>query len=140
MRAADNRRPFSFHVMSQILYTPIGDMIHKIDLLNAEDENSRASDGSYPADPGVFVAGIYAKIEGLSAREVYKGQVITSEVVERVTIRGPNGGNSDVAGIRTRMLVRKTSDEKIFQIQGIIDPDGRGVELRLLCVERDDGE
>ena len=114
-------------------------MIHKIDILDPGDDTARNTDGSV-ADPTVFVAGLFAKIEAPTARESYRGQQILSEVEQRVTIRGPNGGNSQVAGLRTRMVVRKLADDRTFQIQGIIDPDGRGVELRLICVERNDGE
>lgn len=114
-------------------------MIHKVDILDPGDDIGRPADGTQP-DPIVFAGGVFAKIEALSGHELYKGQQVLSEVVQRVTIRGPNGGNSAVAGLRTRMLVHKLSDDKTFQIQGILDPDGRGVELRLVCVERDDGE
>lgn len=113
--------------MAQIAYTDPGEMRRPVDFLDPGTE--RNDDGSFP-EPVPFLTGIDAKIEALSGRELYKAQQIVTEVSHRVTIRFRRG-------LSTRMLILFRGRK--FQIQAIQDPDEAEVELRILCVERNDG-
>ncbi len=117
--------------MSQIVYTDPGQMDRPITILDPGDpEQNRNSDGSFP-EPSVFLDGVYAKIEALSGRELYKSQQIVGEISHRVTIRYRDG-------LLNRMIIRFRG--RNFQIQAIQDPDEKQVELRILCVERNQGQ
>jgi SPP1 family predicted phage head-tail adaptor len=113
--------------MTQLLYTPIGDMRQQITLL---DIGTRNGDGTFGAAI-TFAAGVWAKFEGLTGKETYKAQQIISNVSCVFFIRY-------LTGAITRMTVSWNS--KTFQILGVVDPDGMQVEMRLYCVERDDGQ
>lgn len=116
--------------MVQRLYTPAGDRRQKIDLLDPQGA-PRAGDGSFAA-PTTFKSGLWAKVELLQGHELLKAQQIVQEVTHRVTIRY-------LSGVLARMVV-VLRDGRRFQIQAVQDPDERKWEMRLLCVERNDGQ
>jgi SPP1 family predicted phage head-tail adaptor len=115
--------------MAQMLYTPVGDMVHKITILDPGTD--RNPDGSMP-DPSIFADGVDAKIEGLwsAAGALKTAQQLVTEVTHRITIRYRDG-------LLTRMLIQFRS--RTFTIERILDPDERQVELQMLCIERNDG-
>jgi SPP1 family predicted phage head-tail adaptor len=115
--------------MAQILYTPIGDMIHSITFLDPGTD--RDQDGNL-LPPTVFAEGVYAKIEGLWATgaAAKTGQQLITELSHRITIRYRDG-------LLTRMTIQFRG--RTFTIERILDPDERQVELQLLCIERNDG-
>jgi SPP1 family predicted phage head-tail adaptor len=86
---------------------------------------ARNEDGTF-ADPTTFATS-WAKITALQGRELYKAQEVVQEVTHMITI-------PFLAGLEENMTV--SFDSRIFVIQAIQDPDERRVELRLLCVER----
>ncbi len=122
--------------MGQIAYTPIGGFTKQIDFWDQPTDPN--TDGSKP-DPVVFVTGVYAQIEGLWAttQAVKLGQQVVTEVTHRVTIRY-------MPGLRSRMFILyndpDTPNPRRFDIDKIIDPDEKKVELRLNCIERNDGQ
>ncbi len=122
--------------MGQIAYTPIGGFTKQIDFWDQPTDPN--SDGSKP-DSVLFVAGVYAQIEGLWAttQAVKLGQQVVTEVTHRVTIRY-------MPGLRSRMFILyndpDTPNPRRFDIDKIIDPDEKKVELRLNCIERNDGQ
>lgn len=115
--------------MAQMLYTPVGDMIHQITIMDPGTDRDQSGNLLPPA---VFADAIYAKIEGLWATgaAMKATQQLITEVSHRITIRY-------LEGLLTRMYVQFRS--RTFTIERIVDPDERQVELRLLCIERNDG-
>jgi len=120
--------------MVQLLYTPIGSMNRLIDFM--DPASGRNSDGTFPT-PVAFATGVPAAIEGLwSTSQVTRAtQQVVATVTHRITIRY-------MPGLRTRMFVvyhDPDNGDRTFSIDQIIDPDELKVELRLLCIERNDG-
>ncbi len=107
------------------LYTPAGDLRQQINLLDPQ-LGGRNPDGGSTA-PGVFAQGIWAKIQTLSGRELYKAQQISDDVTHMVIIRY-------MPGVAERMLVQFGA--RTFLVQAVEDPYERQAELHLLCVER----
>src|SRR5262249_8617633 len=117
-------------------------MFRQVTFLDPGDETNRNADGSFP-EPSVFLADVPAAVVALSGRELYKAQQIVGEVTHQVTVRGPTVGIPAIANLLTRMLATWTppgGNPKTCQIQAIIDPDERGFEYRILCVERNQGQ
>lgn len=76
---------------------------------------------------------IPAAFNALSGAESRKAQSITSEVTSNVVIPGT------YKGVESRMVLEmkfRSGDVKRYQILASWDPDGAGVETRILCVER----
>jgi len=112
----------SFQPPSASAYTPVGSMCHAITFLAPGDRGNDG--GTQPPSP---VASSWAAIRALAGQELYKAQQIVEEVTHLVTVPYQ-------LGLTESMLVKL--DNRIFQIKAIQDPDERKVELRLLCVER----
>lgn len=72
-------------------------------------------------------ATVYAQIEAISGREFFDAARVNAEVTHRIRIRHR-------PGIVPAMRVLK--DTRIFDIQSVLDVDGRRWELTLMCVER----
>jgi head-tail adaptor len=121
--------------MPQILYTPIGDMVHQIDFYDQPADP--AADGG-KAGPVLFAEDVYAKIEALwtttQARK-FQQQVLT-ETSHRITIRYR-------PGLSTRMFIKYNhpdAGEIRLDIDSINDPDFKRVELQILAIARNDGK
>lgn len=84
-----------------------------------------ASDGSTNA-PVAFTS-CWAAIRALTASEQLKAQQISQIVNQMVTIKYQSG-------ITAGMTVQ-TSDGRVFQIVGILDPYNTKVEIRITCQE-----
>lgn len=74
----------------------------------------------------VTKAKVWAEVRDLRGREFWAAQQIQSEVTTRVLIR-------HMDGLGPEMRVRH--GDRILDIDHIIDPDGRGRELQLMCKE-----
>lgn len=72
------------------------------------------------------IATVWARIEPLSGRELYRAQQVVAEVTHRVTIRARTGINEGMQVIYgTRSL----------GIGAVLNIEERGREMDLLCVE-----
>lgn len=121
--------------MAQILYTPVGDMVSQVRFM--DPGTGLNTDGSQPT-PTIFATGVYAKIEGIwsTTRASQLPQQIVTQVTHRITVRY-------MPGLRTRMFIEfddVDAGTRTFTIEQIIDPDEKKVELRMLCMERNDGK
>lgn len=115
-------RRVSFQPPPASAYTPVGSMCHQIQLLTPGARNT----GGTSQAPSPF-ATIWAAIRALAGQELYKAQQIVQEVTHLVTILY-------LPGVTEAMLV--SFEARLFQIKAIEDPDERHIELRILCVER----
>lgn len=73
---------------------------------------------------------VWARVEALNGRELYKAQQWVSEVTHKVTIRYQ-------PGIVAKMLVDLNG--RIFRIEAVMNPEEQQISLELLCVETNDG-
>src|SRR5947208_2305420 len=117
------RLAFQYRVQADQAYTPIGSMTSWITLMNP----AQTLAGGVLGDPTPFVE-TWAKIQALFAQEKRESQQIVKEVTHMVVI-------PYIAGTNESMTV--SFEARSFQIEGIMDPDERHVELRFLCIERD---
>lgn len=118
--------------MTQMAYTPLGDMIFPIDIFDP---------GTDPdVTPAPVLQGYYAKVVGVwnntEARKL--AQQIVPEATHKITTVYPKDPqNQLLCLIKSRMYVmfrgRKMTIEKV------LDPDEKQVEVWLLCTERNDG-
>jgi SPP1 family predicted phage head-tail adaptor len=69
----------------------------------------------------------WASIEPLQGRELLSARLIQSEVTTRIRLRY-------LAGVKAKMRVLFGS--RVFDIQDVINPEERNIELQLMCIER----
>lgn len=74
----------------------------------------------------VEFAKVWAEVRELRGREFWAAQQVQSEVTTRVLIR-------HIEGVTPEMRVQH--GDRVLEIDHIIDPDGRGRELQLMCKE-----
>ena len=111
-------------------YTPIGAKTSKINLLRPTGRRDALGD---PLPPDVFASGIWARIQTLTSKYTEKKEQVVSESTHKITI-----GFMD--GVTSGMLVQDVVSGAIYEIEGSPnDPDGRRVELWLMCYLRNDG-
>lgn len=77
------------------------------------------------------VGTVWAAVAPISGREFFAAQQVNSEVTHRVTIRY-------LPGVDAKMRV--IYGKRVLEIQSVIDPQERHVELQLMCVERPDSD
>lgn len=100
-----------------------GDLRHRVTIQQAaETQSGSGAIGQTWSD----VAAVWASIEALQGREVFAAQQINAQVSSRITIRYR-------AGIIPKM--RMVFGARTFNIEAVIDPDGRRRELQLLVSE-----
>lgn len=73
-----------------------------------------------------LVANLWASVEALSGRELLLAQQSHAETTHRIVIRGVKG-----VSITPTMKVRDAT--QAFEIESVLDREGRGIELELLC-------
>jgi len=98
-------------------------MTQEITFLEPGPRNPDGSDG----DPVPFAIS-WASVKSLFAQQIKEGQNVVKQVTHLVVI-------PYLEGLNEAMQVQVES--RVWQIVGIEDPDERHVELRVLCVERD---
>jgi SPP1 family predicted phage head-tail adaptor len=102
-----------------------GKLRHRLTLEQAATE----ADGSGGfATSWAEVATLWGAIEAIGGREFGMADTIKGEATHRITIRYRGGVGP---------AQRFTSEERVFEIRSVIDPDGRRRRLVCLCVERD---
>lgn len=74
-------------------------------------------------------ANVWAEVRDLRGREFWSAQQVQSEVTTRILIRYLPGVSSDM---------RVVHEGQVYEIDHILEPDGRRRELQLLC-KRTDG-
>ena len=79
-----------------------------------------------PIDTWQDICTVWAAVEPLSGREFWAAQQVQAEVTTRIRIRYRQG-------IRPEMRV--LYDGRTYDIQTVIDPEERHVELQLMCRE-----
>lgn len=87
--------------------------------------------GQQPSSP-VYTG--WAAVTKLSGAELLKAQQIVQQVTHEVVIPYPNIGVAQSERMPQSGTI--TFDGRVLQIESISDPDERKVELRILCVER----
>lgn len=107
-------------------YEPRGAMVQRITLL--KDNTRRTDEGEFLT--ATDFVDTWASIKSLTGTELYKTQQIVAEVTHKVII--PYQDNV-ISGMRVQF------GSRIFQIEAVMDPDERKVDLQLLCIERNDG-
>jgi SPP1 family predicted phage head-tail adaptor len=114
-------------ISTNATYTPTGAFTSKVNILKRS--TARDSQGEFLA-PDVFASKVWAKIQFIANKYTEKQQQNVTEATHKVIIRYLDHVTSD-------MLVQNGS--KIFNIEAVIDPDDRKVELWMFCYERNDG-
>jgi SPP1 family predicted phage head-tail adaptor len=84
--------------------------------------------GDSPNDDASLIATVWASIEALTGRELYAAQQRVAEVTHKITIRW-------MPEITSRLNV--LFENRMFQVQDVLNPDERRKMLVLLCIERD---
>lgn len=122
--------------MAQILYTPLGDMISTITIM--DPGTTLNPDGTQPAAT-IFAIGIPAKATWVrsTTRAMQVGQQIVTIGSYEIVIRAQG-----MEALRSRMYVILQSQrgDVTLSIEQIADPDQKNVELHLICTERNDGQ
>lgn len=72
---------------------------------------------------------VWASVEPLTGRELERAQQVSAEATTRVKIR-----YTDDVTVGDRILFG-TYDQRVFEINAIVNPDERNVELHLFCSE-----
>lgn len=102
------------------------------------DQPSDPNPDGTKKDPVLFASGVYAAITGVdSTTEAsrLKEQVVV-KITHRVTIRY-------MPGLKSRMFIQYNDPDagpRRFDIDRIVDPDEHKFELRILAIERNDGQ
>ena len=104
--------------------TDIGNYRHQVSIVSVSNSPPNANGIRTPAYTTVCTT--YAKIEGISSREVEWAKSFNAQTTHKVTMRWR-------AGIDHTMQVRFGS--RTFLITGILNPEERNVRLELLCME-----
>lgn len=109
-------------------YAPTGSLNQQITLL--ERSTQRDALGNF-IDPGTF-ATCWARIEPLASKYTQDQQQIVTEATHRITIRY-------IPNVTTALTIQLSSGA-IWNIESVLDPDGRQFELWLMAYERNDGQ
>ena len=117
------RLSFNQQVQGFQAYTPCGSMDKQITLMALGPNNPDGSTGDLVA----FTTS-WANIKALFAQEIKQAGEIVKQVTHLVTMPYQ-------AGLNESMQVQ--FETRLWQIVGIEDPDERHIELRILCLERD---
>jgi SPP1 family predicted phage head-tail adaptor len=107
-----------------------GDLRHRITIARPNLTQDTFG-GTQIGDDSIFADRVPASIATLTGRELYAAQQKVSEVTHRIVIRW-------MRGVTAKMNVVWTDENRFFQIQAVENPDGRHIDLHLLCIERDD--
>jgi SPP1 family predicted phage head-tail adaptor len=102
-----------------------GQLRHRIVIV--QPKLAQDSSGGWKIDDENIVATVWASVEGLIGRELFAAQQKVSEVTHKITIRW-------MSGLTAKMNV--WFDERLFQIEAIVNPNERHKMLVLLCIER----
>jgi SPP1 family predicted phage head-tail adaptor len=103
-----------------------GDLRHRVEIQSSTAARGQ-SGATLPAwNTSVPFAYARAKIEPLSAREVFAAEAASAEVTHRITIRY-------LAGLKTDMRIKHGT--RYFDVVGIRNIEERNAWLELLCVE-----
>jgi SPP1 family predicted phage head-tail adaptor len=106
-----------------IQYKPASSLRHRITLLTKGDSDNMGN----VAAPTEFKT-VWANVQAIRGQELLRADQIVQKEIYQITIRY-------LAGVDESMLV--VFKGKTFQIDYIENPDGRNVELRLMCSETD---
>lgn len=99
---------------------------------------SQVADDLGGLDTWVPFATVWASINALQGKQLYKAQQIVAEATHEIVMRWyPDPNNSALAGPKTNMSV--LFNTRLFEIEAVLNPDERTKELHLLCIERDGG-
>lgn len=118
-------RRLSFYQQKQSweAYNPRGSFNAWISFMAPGPRNPDGSEG----DPVEFIS-CWASVQAVFAQQTKEAQQIVKNVTHLVVTHYIPGLNESM----TIVILGRT-----FQIEGIMDPDERKMELRYLCIERD---
>lgn len=109
--------------------TAAGRLRHRIELQERSEEQS---DSGEVVEKYLTAATVWGEVLDAGAREVFRAQQTDPEVTAIVRIRWRSGVRPEMRA--TARLAR--GGTRTFDVRGVRDPDGRGVELLLDCLER----
>jgi len=104
---------------------PAGTYRHRITLRESTATGRDAAGGEILTWSDV--ATVWAAVEPISGREYFAAQQVNAETTHRIKMRYR-------PGVHSKMRVLFGS--RTFDIESVIDPEERHVELHLMCVER----
>ena len=110
---------------NNVAYAPAGSLNQRITLVQLSESRSATGAVVSTHEP---VATVWARIGALTSKYTEKSEAVITEATHRVTIRY-------ISGVTTANLVQ-ISDGRLWEIQAVLDPDERHVELQLFCYER----
>ena len=128
-----------------IIYTDLGLMDKRIDFWDQPSDPNL--DGSKP-DPVLFVSGVYAYLtsQDTTTESPRMKEQVLPKITHKIIIRYRKG-------IRSRMFIIYADPDfdvdpsapaweqgRRFDIDRPVDPDEKKVELRILAIERNDGQ
>jgi SPP1 family predicted phage head-tail adaptor len=90
------------------------------ELVTGQDEAGQ------PVQEWQDVATVWGAVEPLRGREYFAAQQVQSEVTTRIRIRYRSGVRPDM---------RVLYDGRLYNINAVIDPEERHMELQLMCKE-----
>jgi SPP1 family predicted phage head-tail adaptor len=105
-----------------------GKLRHRISIRRSIEEIDAA--GAPTSGAEALVANCWASVESLSGRELLLAQQTHAETTHRVIIRAIRG-----VEIKPTMRVKEKVKDvtRTFEIESVLDREGRGIELELLC-------
>lgn len=101
----------------------VGQLRHRVTIQTATE--TRDAIGGVIAAPSTF-ATVWASVEALQGREYLAAQQVNAEVDHRIRIRY-------LAGVTPKMRV--AFGARLFDVQAVLNPDGRNRELHLMAQE-----
>jgi SPP1 family predicted phage head-tail adaptor len=104
-----------------------GRLRHKIDIVKPTE--AQDSTGGTDVSSNTIFATVRASVEAVSGTETFAAQELLSRVSHQVVIRY-------LAGVNSAQQVHFQGRQ--FQIEAVLNPDGRSKLLILLCVEIND--
>ncbi len=104
--------------------TDIGNFRHQVEVWQIGSAPPDATGQRVPVYEKLFTT--YAKIEGISSREVERAKSFSAQTTHKVTIRYREGVDHTM---QVKFLART------FLITGIINPEERNVRLEIFCME-----
>jgi SPP1 family predicted phage head-tail adaptor len=118
-------------------YTPVGAMTSQVNILQVQKRRDASGEFLQPMD--VFAGPMWAYIQFKADTIKEKSEQVVTESTHKIVIRY-------FPGITSAMVVQDISNDptgKVGKLYNLatspIDPDGKMMELWLMCYERDDG-
>ena len=100
--------------------------IHRVDI---ETPASTVDSGGRPTNFVAFRTSVPCRVKDLTGRELADAKQIVDQVTHVVCMRGDRPPQTVKAKMRIQWLA------KTLEIHAVLNPDGRGFEIEVYCVE-----